>query len=414
MATITNGMVDYYQKYNLNKSLSHQQLSNELRKKSGELHRKKAACNTNGNVALAASLEDQLRGINEAMRVFKNKDSRQTYDRKLNKAYSQGRVFVTQNIPQNNTSLFNIEEYFANGFYDYVIQKSYELINNNYVTESVYYYLANSYYMLLQYSNAINTILKGIQVFPDSLTLRKTGARIYAVQGHDANSAQYMINEMLRISPNHPDAKSEQVVFHIIFNNDNLAFSLLDQYIREDVGNVYLRNKCAQEMLDISQLCCCTLIKNVGSYIVNDKNSYNRMLSIAEKAAGISDDPNVRSGYQWVKDLGVVQYEKSNTAKIVWTVVNAIIMSIAAIYPPSAMIVLPLVVFLFYSAYKLYTISYMARWEYEKYEISGQIEPDNALYIYVGNFCYVYFFCSLLFSVRFTFKLWEWMFTKWD
>lgn len=377
---LSEPLIDYYASYNLNRNARSSDLYMQLKRINGEFITNMSCASLAPEIV--QKLQEQVKELEPAIKIFKNDDYRKDYDKELAKAYKKGTIDVeAQKMAQD---LFaEIESLYLKGNYQAAMNKCNEALNNKVNDYRIYILLAQSYYALHNADQSLRVIDSGLQVHPNNLFLLRAGARFANEGKKDFDRAQKYINNMMEIDPESSLAYSEQSYLYLNEGKEDLAFSTIDKYMEKHPSDSEFRKGCAYDLLSHSYGFY-TQDLTTGDMVIASKQDYEKNLETCEKAASLYSDDTIKSALNNAKFFGTTQFNYENLEGIMWLVVGGIVYSLSVVG-------LPLGLLLFFCAWRLRSVSYRPYWQINKFIMTGKREHGEGKYILIGNICTGYF-----------------------
>ena len=393
-----NRIIDYYVHFSLNRNMSTKEIKNELLKKQGEVRSNMTHGSLNRSSVLN-ELQKEFELIAMAIKWFRNDDRRKKYDKELDLAYKEGKINIE--AQRAAAELFEkLEELFMKGYYSGVIKKGMEAINNNIIDYRIYVLIAQSYYALNESDKSIETVNKGLQVYPGNMQLLKAGARFSCEGKQDYDMCQNYINQMMELEIDNSLAKAEQIFLYLKTGKEDLAYELVDSHIGKYPDDKDFRKNVAYDLVGHS-FSYYTLSKN-GAYVIASEEDYQKCLNVCEKSLEVYRDENTLKAYNNAKSFGEVKFNEDNKEAIFWLFMGGVtyfIIGIVSIISFAKMsgradmkhmiavgifgIVLGVIVV--FSGIMLRYHSYRPYWQINKFELTGKREKGEKLFIIIGN-----------------------------
>ena len=415
---IPESIIDYYVMYSLDRKAGTKEIRKTLLQKQGEIrsHMSNGALNSK---EILEKLQEAYQTIAAAVKVFRDDDRREEYDKLLDAAYEAGKIDVAaQTMAQDLYE--EIQAMFIKGNYRGVIRKCMSALEENIRDYRLYILLAQSYFALNEVDTSLKTIDEGLQVHQDNMELLRAGARFSNEGKDDYNRAQKYINRMIEIDPESPMVASEQSYLYLTSGKDDLAYQTIDEYVEKHPSDRKFRKDCAYDLIGYSYSCY-TKDPMEDAYVIASEEDYNKCLETCSKAASLYNDENVQSALENAKYFGTVEYNEENNEDIFWLraagglfafggiilfmmyaymIYDGVMAGIsegsignvlsALVVGTISMIIIggvPLVIGRHFlkAAKKLKEVSYRPYWQINKYIMTGKREPEEEKYINTGK-----------------------------
>lgn len=385
--TVPQSIFDDFKPFD--RSTSAENISRWLESLQGRISEKR----TNSDDKNKQDLLTQIINIIEmASGVFRSEDSKQQYDKALDEAYAKNQIEdpVIEDLPtQPPQNIWHmIDALFEGGNYIACVAECDKLLEAGINDVRPYNYKAMASYELGDKETAIRTVYETKEKFPDDEWNLRLGAR-FAAKDDAYETAQNFINDLSAISPNSPLAASEQCYLYERLGKQDLALTLIDDYLEKNPHNEVFRSQCAYDLMELSN----TFYKrdpNNGAYIIAEKEDYERCLAVCEKAATIYNNDYISSRLDDVRFYGQTEYNWDNKWHILALVMGGVLYALCGlpmIAQAGAAGLGPVLLGagLIFCGYRLHKVSYRPYWQINKYYMTGKREPVEARYIMIGK-----------------------------
>ncbi len=409
---LPNNLIDYYAVFLLDRNLSAKEIKKKLRSIQGDIRENMSSGSLNSEEVLA-KLQASFHQVADALKVFKNDETKKKYDAQLDEAYATGALNTeAQKVAEDLYA--EIEALFLKGNYQKAAQKCTEALNNNVRDAKIYGLLARSYYALRDVVRSVNTVAEGIKIHPENMELLRIGARFTNEGQGDFNTAQGYINRMFDLDQDNKYAHAEQIYLYLCNDKIDLAYQNIDNYINQHPQDSEFRKLCAYDLIGHSYSYY-TKDDTSNSYYIISKEDYENCVDICEKAVSLYNDENTVKNLENAKAYGEIEFNEDNKENIIWTAVAGVLYLFAAIMAFSSasqtgtgiglLTAIPIValgVGVLYCAVGLYQVSKRPYWQIYKYYMTGKREKRERIFIIIGNIFGWY--------IKFSFKLAKWIF----
>ncbi len=304
--------VDYYKQLEIDRAWDEKKIKEYLRSRHRQWTMRKNACNDKKEGLL---IEEILNSIEEA-RFLTKPDKRKKYDKALEEAYKKG--IIKDDIEEKLKSILGQAlEYYRKGNIKLAAQSAQEAIDGKINDPMAWGILARCSYETENYTKALGIIDDGLGVFEEDIDLNWLGARIATVGTNDYEDAQRRINHLLEIAPDQAIGHSEQIFLHMIKGEEELAFSEIDKYIETHPGDNEFKKNAAYSVISFSNTSYVQDPKS-GTYIIADKQDYERCLKMREKAQDIYHDEYTEQQVEKARYYGTLEFNKDNLNDLLW------------------------------------------------------------------------------------------------
>ena len=409
---IPENIIDYYAVYALDRKLDAQAIKKKLRSIQGDIRENMSSGSLNSDEVMA-KLQESFVQVADALKVFKNKETKEEYDAQLDAAYANG-VLNTEAQSMAEDLYAEIEAMFMKGNYQGAAKKCTDALNSNVRDARIYGLLARSYYALQDIARSLQTVVEGIKIHPENLELLRIGARFSNEGKDDYNMAQEYINRMFSIDANNKFAYAEQIYLYLCTGKNDLAYQNIDEYLQGNPHDNEFRRTCAYDLIGFSYNYY-TKDENSGSYVLISKEAYENCVAVCDKAASLYNDENIVNCLNTAKSYGEIEFNEDNKENIKWTAIAGIVylgVSLMVMWEGfgeenmitfigATFLIFALGVGALYCAYELYQVSKRPYWQIYKYYLTGQREKKEKIFIIIGTILAGY--------MKFTLKFAKWM-----
>ena len=391
--------MDYYQKFNLDRNKSAEELATQLRSMHG--NRMKQAAINPYDYELQAEISADLREYEAAIKIFEH--DKDKYDKDLAKAYKAGNVAQeVRSAPQGFFS--ELDAMLSAGNYSMIIDRCNESLRNNVKDVRLYHYLAMANYGSGNIAVAFDIITSALIEYHDDFFLLRLGARYSAyVQAYDY--AQGYVNRLLEVYPDNPLAVSDQCYLYEQMGKEDMAFKLIDAYLEKNPNSTEFRQACSYDLVTLSHSCYIE-DSSSGSMIIASQEKYEKCLATCNKAAEIYKDDMTAAVLESALYFGKTKYNRENFRHTLALFLGSLIYSIPGLLfflqhgaNPETGIFITLGVLLSYSGIRLIQVSFRPYWQINKFYMTGKRERSEQFYIWVGNVFAFYLKWSIKISI---------------
>lgn len=327
----------------------------------------------------------------EALKRFKTEARKKEYDQELDAAYQAGMINTEQQKMAENL-IEEIQNLFVNGNYQGVVNRCSDALTRKLYDERIYSLMAQSYSFMDNQSQAMDSIDKGLEMYPESIEILSTGARLYNVEQRNYDQAQKLINRMFEVAPDNKWANIEQIYLYLMFDKEDLGYQNIDEYLRKYPQDQEFRSACAHDLVSYSYKFH-TKDPETGVYVIISEEAYNKCVEISDKAVSIWKDEITLDAQESIRRFGEKEFNRDNLEDIVWSGIAAGfyflcgIMTIGTIPGGFIIAVIPLAIgaLMAYCTYQLYQVSNRPYWQIMKYYLTGKREKKEKKYILIGK-----------------------------
>lgn len=394
-------ILDYYRLYDIDRNWKAKEIVNIIRKKQADARTQMAALQGRDEETLK-KVQKIFNQASEALKNFKTEDKKKAYDKSLDEAYKNGQIDHEAQKQAENL-MEEIEAMFIKGNYKAVVKACNDALNRKLYDEKLFSYMAKSYNFLGEFLKAFKSIEDGVKMYPSSIDILSTGARLYNVSKRDFDMSQEMINQMFKLDPDNKWANVEQIYLYLMFDKEDLAYKTLDQYLNLHPQDNEFKKACAHDLISYSMQ---FHVKDpqTGVYLLISKESYDKCVEIAEKAVRIYEDEITREALDTIRKFGEIEFNKDNKENIEWTIFAGALYLLGGVVALGesffGLFGFAISAVLFFCAYELYQVSKRPYWQIYKYYLTGRREPKEKVYIFIGKLLSFYMRWSIKAAIK--------------
>ncbi len=398
---LTENVFDYYSHWDgLNRNDSEKEIQDFLKTKHNTVRQLMSSLQRAGltDSKQFVWLQEEEKRIHAANNIFRKKETRVEYDEKLELAIAAGKV-DSASYEVADDVYAEIEKMFVKGDFNGVIRKCQDLLSSGSSEIRLYTYVARSYFMSDRNSEAINTVNKCVDVHPNDLNALQFASRYYNMCNNDIQKSQEFINRMLEIDAESSLAVCEQVYLYLCMGNREMAYKTCDDYINAHPTDEDFRESCAIDM--ISYTYRLYIEDESGVSLLISQEAYDECLEVSEKAASIFADDDIKAHLDYTRQFGEIEYNQDNKELIFWMIVAAVIYAIS-------LAGIPLSILLIFCTVQLHRVSKRPYWQIFKYELTGEREKKEKIYVTIGKVVSAFVRYSIKFSWWFIKVIFRW------
>lgn len=399
--------IDYYDFFELDRNMDTKTINDIIQEKLGKKSSVvSVGCIGNSSKTQTEKMleaEEYINNCRKALDIFRKGDRfkklREAYDTALDKAYADGvivkkAVAIIRNIIEEINNLMDKGDFLA------VITKCLEVLKNNDTTPEIILNLSDAYYYVNDYNRAIRIIDYGLSECESDdvefmYALLRRGARYTLLGLENVDAAQEYINNLEALYPESNMATIERVFWYMNTSREELAYKLIDKYINEHPDDENFRLVCAYELAAHVEM-----YKNEGRYIAS-RRAYQYAVATCKKAISIFNDEVTQNALKNVEYYGTMKFNKDNIKPISYLLLAGLSCSMGTamvcfegISNPNISIFSAVVQSLFvlciasifiYCGIGLRAVSYRPYWQINKYELTGERELKEKIFVGIGN-----------------------------
>ena len=412
-AAVAQPIMDYYRLYGIDRAWKAKDIVKAIRKEQADARAHMAALPA-GDEETFKKVQKMFNEASEAIKRFKTEEKKREYDQLLDEAYRTGQIDMEAQKRAEGL-IEEIEAMFVKGNYQAVVKACDDALNRKMYDEKLFSYKARSCSFIGEQSNAFKSIDDGLEMYPSSIDILSTGARLYNVSKNDFDMAQKMINRMFEVEDDNKWANIEQIYLYLMFDKEDLAYKDIDGYLNRHPQDSEFRRACAHDLVSYTMKFH-VQDPDTGVYLLISEESYNKCVEIAEKAIGIYEDDITREALNNIRAFGEIEFNEDNKENIGWSAFAAFlylamgVISIAVVRESFVVALLPIALgaLLCYCTYQLYQVSKRPYWQISKYYLTGKREKKEKKYILIGKILSFYMRWSIkaaVWIVKFAFRL---------
>jgi hypothetical protein len=218
------------------------------------------------------------------------------------------------------------------------------------------------------------------------------GIRYYILVNNNITKAQEFLNKIVENFAGSALAVLDQVYIHLAERNTEIAFKEIDDYMSANPTDQEFRQKVSYDMIGF----CSRLYARVDyegneiAFLTSDED-YTLCKSLTDKASAIYRDPEIQNYVEYTNHMGEVEFNSDNKTNIKWSAYAAFIYGAAGFAAFSSdsiaggILGIVLAAACAYAAIMLFKVSKRPYWQIYKYELTGEREPKEQIYITIGN-----------------------------
>lgn len=324
----TEKFLDYYDIFELERSMTEKELKKELGKKLCNVRMYQNSTNPNELETLKELQETTLK-LQKAIAVLGKPDSRKKYDMMLDEAQKAGKVDKSTS-EETRDILKRAREFLKKGKFKLAIENAREAIDNHINTEEPYQIIAESYFKMGDYDEAIINVEKSSAMFSKSVSLAWMNIR-YLTMIENFDAAQAKLNTAMKNFAGSALIAAEQIYLYGYAERDDLVRQTIEEYLKRNPNDMEYRRYAANNLKAISELCYVYAVPDDNEfYYVNDneysyayspdnersvkrilieETAFNRCLNFSNMANEIYQDENIISMVDYIKQFGEMVFD---------------------------------------------------------------------------------------------------------
>lgn len=169
--------------------------------------------------------------------------------------------------------------------------------------------IAKSYFMLGEYSEAVDVLAKGCKAFRNSVDLRWLYIR-YLIQMERYNEAQQALNNAKSSFAENSLFYAEQVYLYLYADRDDLAIDEIKKYITQKPADLQYRKYLSDNIIDISNMCY-VYDQEAEMNIIADKDDYERCYNLLSISNQLYQNKTTLSKFEDIKEFAKKYHDKN-------------------------------------------------------------------------------------------------------
>lgn len=363
---------DYYKLYDL----SYNETAKNLHRKTMDLYNqwmRRQSATDPSETTLLETIQKHIKILRNAVRVFRNEDSKEKYDKALQQAYEAGTI-KDEEINKAKTALETANDYFNHGKFVLAIEYARQAIQYNQKEKKAHEILINSYYMLEKYEQAAIACDEAISLFPDDVYFKLRTVRIDVILKKDIEKAQKKINDVLTLFPNDEFVNAEQIFLYLYSDELDLAYQEIEKYIATHERCSVFRERVANDLATYSLEYYTEDPRNNNVKFIMSEEAYNCCLELCEKAYEIYQNEYTKSMLEDTRYYGQTEFNEDNKERLKWLLIGGIV------YLPA----LPMGIILLIIYMRFRKISYRPYWQINRIYMTGWVGRSEAIIILIA------------------------------
>lgn len=369
-------MVNYYEEFKLDPSLSNEEIQQLLFKEK----KKWIARQNASNLEKRQIAEQKILMIEDAVAVFSDGLKRDQYDLKLRKEQKNDTKEQTaqeqtdsprkeeQSIEQMIETARNIYEI---GDTARTIDYCSELIAKGIKDAGVYYYLGHACWENNDLSRAVSVLRQGSGYYPQVSEFYADLALLHLNFLNDSQEARNCIDEALKLEPDNSFYRSVDVLCRFVSGEAAAAETEIRKYIEQNPQDQEYRKNVAEAYISYSDKFL-EQCDNGGAYIPTQE-AYDNMLYYRKRANEIQPGSRTSEVLKLVTDRGKRTFNKDN-------VYGLVLLAFVGLCMGGFWMVLILA-----GTAALAYYSWKPEWMTEKMYLTGQRDTANTILFYLNK-----------------------------
>lgn len=235
--------------------------------------------------------------------------------------------------------------------------------------------IAKSYFMLGEYSEAVELLAKGCKAFSNSVDLRWLYIR-YMIQMERYSEAQQALNEAKNVFVENSLFYAEQVYLYLYAERDDLAIDEIKKYISRKPADMQYRKYLSDNIIDISNMCY-VYDQEAEMNIIADKDDYERCYNLLSISNQLYQSKTTLSKYEDIKAFSTKYHDKNTRIlQIIYGLV-ALASLYAVLEGAYPMIIVTIIFALFVFIVRKY--SFRPLWQFYRDKYRGIPEYEDSI-----------------------------------
>lgn len=306
-----NTFIDYYEMFDLNRSMTEKELKKALGRKSVEVTKLEGSTNPN-DMKTRKELQEIKNMILEAIKILGKAASRKAYDAELDEAVRAGRVNYekTQEVQE---ALERARKYFEAQKYELALKYAKEALKANANTDEPHEIICRSLFMLGDYEESLDAIDEGVNAFQNAVNLWWLRVRI-RIMMEQYDAAQAILNEALHKFYQNAQFAAEQAYLYFHAGQDEIGIKAVEAYLRENPNDMQYRQYVAYNLVEVANQYY-KYDSGAEMLLISEEKDYKQCLKLTTLANQYYQDEYTREALNDVQKFGVVEYDQDNKLK---------------------------------------------------------------------------------------------------
>ena len=301
-------ILDYYDLFELDRSMDEKQIKKTLGKKQAEVIRLQGSTSRDDTVTLK-ELQQTMKIISDAIHILSKPELRKKYDIKLDKAKSAGEIH-TEHTEEIKDVLKRAKAFYDKGQYELAIRFANQAIQESANEELPYAIICRSHFMLGDYDEAVQDADRGAKAFNSSMDLQWLRIH-FRIMMEEYQDAQALLNSMLERGGSCSLFYAEQAYLYVYSKQDQVAERYINQYIQNNPTDTSFKKYVAYDLVEVAQQSY-LYDSNSGLMVITEKESYKRALLLTTLANQLYQDDYICNELQKVNFLGHKEYDQDH------------------------------------------------------------------------------------------------------
>lgn len=305
---ILAAFIDYYEMFELDRSMTEKELKGKLKKWSADLTNKEGTTPVD-DVVTRQEQRELRKHIMDAIRILGKTDSRKKYDAQLDEAVQTGNVNHAK-VQEVKDALERARRFFEQQKYEQAMAAAKEALEHHANTDEPYEIISRSQFMLGDYEESLATVDQGAEAFSNAQNLwwLRIRTRIMMERYDDA---QYILNQAISKFYNSARFTAEQAYLYFHADKIDLGERTMENYIRAHPDDREYRQYMAYNLIELSNYCY-RYDTAAEMQLIIAQADYSKCLELVRLANQIYQDDFTRQSFEDVQCYGELRSDKES------------------------------------------------------------------------------------------------------
>lgn len=311
-------MIDYYAEFNLDRTLKNEEICQQLKKEKRKWQNRLSA----PDLERRQLAEKKCNEIEEAYVIFSDELKRKEYDRKLAK---EGQPAQAQQVPQpqfdqsarysKQQVIQEIINVYNSGNTQATIDICHRYLNLGMHFSEIYLYLGFAYWDNGDLNEALAAFKNGFNIDPNDDRFYSNIASMYLNESHDPNAAHPYLQKAIQLNPNSAFNMALLIYELLLEGREQEADRSVENYLANNPQDMNYRAYVADTYIKYANKYYSTA--DSGASYIDNKENYEKILSLAQKAHAIIANDHTNSYLTQVEGYGKKKFYKGSIGGIV-------------------------------------------------------------------------------------------------
>ena len=303
--------VDFYEVFDLDRSMSEKELKKLLGKKSVEVSQLEGSTDPN-DTKTRKELQEMKKLILEAIKILGKTSSRKTYDIQLDEAVRAGNV-NREKTKEIQDALERARRYFQQQKYEMALKAAQEALDNHANSEEPYEIISRSLFMMGDYKESLEAVDKGAEIFQNAVVLWWLRIRTRILMER-YDEAQTLLNSAKDRFAGNAQFAAEQAYLYFHAEKYDVGKRTIEDYLKLHPSDQQYRQYTAYNLIEISNYCYKYDSESEMVLIVNQKD-YDQCMQLVTLANTYYQDDYTQEALKEIKKYGEVLADEEERLK---------------------------------------------------------------------------------------------------